>query len=154
MVGVTLKSLLAAWVTIVFGTSALIFIFAPVDLKLFNSNPLINFLQSVWELGDAIGPIVKIALILIFGILTGIFKNTLNISALQVYSKSAVIGVISVLLVLLFLPVEYSRGFGIGLTDHRLHPNFLPLYLLGAILGGIAYAYTFLRLSRKGTVSN
>ncbi|MES3019682.1 MAG: hypothetical protein V4721_17975 [Bacteroidota bacterium] len=148
-VSVTLKSLLAAWVTMIFGTSLLLFLFAPIKHPVYSENFLVNILQSVWELGDAIGPIVKLSLIIIFAILVSMLRNNFNEKPQFVYVKSITFALLSMLLVLFFLPLEYSRGFGIGLTGSRIDTSVFFFYIIGAIAGGIVYAYTFNRLSKN-----
>lgn len=144
---VTLKSLLAAWVTLIFGTSLLLFLFAPVNFKVYNSNYLANLLTSVWEIGDAMGPAVKLSLIALFGTLVFTFQKNGTGEPTYLYLKSIVFALVATLLVLAFLPADYSRGFGIGLTGSRFDGQVLAIYLIGSVLGGAVYAFTFRKLS-------
>lgn len=50
--------------------------------------------------------------------------------------------------VLAVLPASLSRGYGIGLTGQRFDSSLLPLYLAGAVLGGVAFAFTLQRLKK------
>lgn len=53
---------------------------------------------------------------------------------------ASIAGLAATLAVLLVLPGDWSRGFGVGLTGVRLDPVALPLHLVGGALGGIAFA--------------
>ena len=141
---------LAGWVAMIFCTSALLVLFAPILLPVYHTNVLINFLQSTWEVADEMGPLVKISLIIVFGILVFLFKGVLNSPAIWVYTKYISIAIISMIIVLGLLPSDYSRGFGIGLTGMRFDKNVLHLYILGAMIGGALFA----RVLSKGFKAN
>lgn len=148
--GQILKALLASWVTIVFGTSMLIVAFAPIQQQTHTSNQIINFLLQTWAVADEMGPAVKISIILLFAICIFTYrkfsaKNNFILSSII----SAFFATVSVLLVLAFLPAEYSRGFGIGLTGTRFDEQVIVFYLIGAVAGGLAFSYTDYRLSKK-----
>lgn len=148
--GQILKALLASWVTIVFGTSMLIVAFAPIQQKTHFSNKLVNFLIQIWEVADEMGPAVKIAIILLFAI--GIFscrKFLANSNFIFASIISVLFAIVSVFLVLAFLPAEYSRGFGIGLTGTRFDERVIIFYLIGAFAGGLVFTYTYYRLLKK-----
>jgi hypothetical protein len=148
---VKLKSLLAAWITIIFGTSALFALTSPINFKTYSDNAFLNFFISTWEIADEIGPIVKISIIIIFAILVSISANFIKHKKNIVYLVNAVLGILSIVIVLGFLPKDYSRGFGIGLTGIRFDNQTLPIYLIGSILGGLVYSYSLKRQNRKLT---
>lgn len=124
---------------LIFSTSILIYFFADLQHQEYSKNELINSLRVIWEIADEIGPAVKIALIILFGSLIFIFRNHYK-GRNKSYVKSILFALISVMLVLLLLPADYSRGYGIGLTGERLDPDVLPLYLIGAVACGITYS--------------
>lgn len=52
----------------------------------------------------------------------------------------AIIGVVSMMLVVAFLPEYWSRGFGIGLNGIRFDTLLTTIYLIGGFLGGIVFS--------------
>ncbi|MCB2376814.1 hypothetical protein LGH70_04435 [Hymenobacter sp. BT635] len=147
--GGILNALLVSWVTMVFGTGFLIFVFAPIKLVKYNSNFIANALRSTWEIGDAMGPAVKISYILLLGLLLLAFKGVVNKTRTFSYLLPIVFAVLSATLVLAFLPAEFSRGYGIGLTGVRFDIGVLPIYFMGAILSGLAFGIVFNGLAEK-----
>lgn len=144
--GKILQSLLAAWVAMIFGTALLIAAFHPVELNVYSSNEVINFLHQTWEVADDMGPAVKISLILVFSLLfLALRKYIINDNRLIVYLINCFLAFASVILVLAFLPAEFSRGFGIGLTGSRFDKQMMPYYLGGALLGGLVFSFSYLR---------
>lgn len=139
-----LKSLLFSWVAIVFGTSMLIAAFAPIPIKQYQAQPVLNYLQQCWEIADEMGPVVKLSIIALFSVLIYLFKNyTLRHHNLLAYVTAVVIAISTILIVLAFLPASYSRGYGIGLTGTRFDMAMLPYYLSGALLGGIVFPFSY-----------
>lgn len=61
----------------------------------------------------------------------------------------AVAGVAAMLLTLLLIPADWSRGFGVGLAGERLPPKLLPFYLVGAAAAGLVHAFTAARCRAK-----
>ncbi len=152
--GIVLKSLLAAWITVVFGTSILLAAFTTVDSSTYHPNAFLNFLRQVWEIADEMGPAVKISLILMFTLLTYCIKSlNLHKSKALAYLINMSLACVAVALVLAFLPAGYSRGFGIGLTGIRFDKSVLPYYLMGALLEGFVFTYVYHRLSYKAIIS-
>lgn len=148
---IKLKSLLAAWITIIFGTSALFTLTSPIDFKTYSNNAFLNFFISTWEIADETGPIVKISIIVIFAILVSISTNVTKFPKNSIYLVNAILAILSVVIVLGCLPKAYSRGFGIGLTGIRFDHQTLPMYLIGSVLGGLVYSYSLKRQSRELT---
>ncbi|GAB3972058.1 hypothetical protein GCM10028806_23470 [Spirosoma terrae] len=148
---IKLKALLAAWITIIFGTSALFTLTNPITFKTYSNNVFLNFFISTWEIADEIGPIVKISIIIIFAILVSISTNVIKYPQNSIYLVNAVLAILSVVIVLGLLPKAYSRGFGIGLTGIRFDHQTLPIYLIGSALGGLVYSYSLKRQNRKLT---
>lgn len=144
-----LKALLAGWVAIIVGTSILIYLLAPIEYKIYHPNLVMNFLRTIWEIGDAMGPAVKISLIIIFALLVFIFKHKISSNRIASYGLPILFAILSITLVLAFLPSQFSRGYGIGLTGVRFDSDliYIYIYILGAIFGGLAFSYTFNKLS-------
>lgn len=147
--GIMLKALLAGWVTMVFGTGFLIFAFAPIEQAKYSPNFIVNSLRTIWEIGDAMGPVVKILYILIFGLLVFAFRKIIEKGRTLSYILAIVFAMMSATLVLAFLPFGFSRGYGIGLTGSRFDSIMTPIYLLGAFLSAIAFSVVFNNLSEK-----
>ena len=152
-IAITLKALLAGWVTIVFGTSTLIYFFTSLEHEIYHSNLLLNILRNIWEIADEMGPAVKLSIVIVLGILVHLFRNTISKSRIYFYLSSIAFAIISVLSVLALLPVNLSRGYGIGLTGTRFDTEMMPVYLIGAILGGIVLAYVYIKLSSQSKSS-
>jgi len=133
----------------IFGTSIFIFLLAPIEHKIYNSNLIINSLRTIWEIGDEMGLAVKISLIIIFGLLVFAFKGILGMNRMTSYALSVIFAIISTTLVLAFLPTDFSRGYGIGLTGTRFDLRMVHIYIMGALLGGITFSYSFNKLSKN-----
>ena len=147
-VGSMLRALLAGWIGLVFGTSGLLYAFSSLPQPVYHPNALLNALRGIWEVADAMGPAVKIALVLVFGGLLLLFRRAIGRMPARLYAGSMAAAVVAVLLVLALLPAGLSRGYGIGLSGQRFDAALLPLYLAGAVLGGAAFAYAYTRLAK------
>lgn len=146
-ISVQLKALLAAWVTMIFGTSALLFLVSSLNFKIYSSNKLLNFFNTTWEIADEVGPVVKISIIVVFALLVTAREKFTRHPTTNAYWINALLAVIANVVVLGFLPQAYSRGFGIGLSGTRFDRQTLYIYLVGAVLGGLVYTY-FLQKQR------
>lgn len=67
----------------------------------------------------------------------------------ETFLLCALAGVAAMLLALMLIPAEWSRGFGVGLTGERLPPRLLPFYLAGAAAAGLTYVFTVARCRAK-----
>ncbi|MCJ8211982.1 hypothetical protein MUY27_19850 [Mucilaginibacter sp. RS28] len=150
---ITLKSLLGGWVALVFGTSTLVYFFSPIPHRSFHQNPVINGLRNIWEIADDMGPVVKLSIIAVFAVLYILSRSIIKKSRLSFYTGSIIIAVIAVLLVLALLPADLSRGYGIRLTGARFDLSMLPIYLSGAVLGGVVFSYIYFKLSRASLLN-
>ncbi|MBB4637213.1 hypothetical protein [Longimicrobium terrae] len=134
--GQRLGALLAAWVMMIFGTSALV--------AYFGLSPRQNargggFLSSVWGIADEMGPAVKLLLIVVFAAAVTLGGRVGAGTTARRYAINTGLGVCAMLFTLLIIPARLSRGFGVGLTGARLDPAVLPVYIAGAVLGAIVY---------------
>lgn len=141
----TLVALLAAWVSMLFGTSAPIAYLGLSQGAGTQASGLADLPITTWEVGDAVGPIAKLLLIGVFAALVlpgeqvGIARPELA------YVWNAALGIAAVLLTLGLVPESLSRGFGVGLTGRRYDPAVLPIYVFGGVLGGVAYTFSVAR---------
>jgi hypothetical protein len=123
-----LGALLLAWVVQIFGTSALVAIFLHSEATV----------PAIWAVADDVAPFAKISFILFLALLVTPLRHHDLAAWPSQLAWWTMASVTALLLVLALLPAYLSRGFGIGLTGARFDPAVLPVYLSGAILGGIA----------------
>ena len=144
-----LKALLYAWVTMVFGTSALMALFRPLATIVYSHNPVLHFFQATWAIADEVGPLVKISIIVAFAVLVWAGTWLVGTQTKLAYLVNVLAAISAHALVLGLLPQTYSRGFGIGLTGIRFDERLIGFYLVGAVLGGLLYTYLVIRPSGK-----
>ncbi|MCD2323557.1 hypothetical protein LQ953_05950 [Sphingomonas sp. IC-56] len=95
-----------------------------------------RLLADTWHVADAMAPGAKLMLggLMLVGFLAADrFGRNRRVAVVL----GAVAGAAALLLTLLLLPAEWSRGFGIGLTGERLPRGLLPFYLGGAAVAGV-----------------
>lgn len=114
-----LKSLLAAWIMMIFGTSALLYLASPINFRMYSDNHFLNFFYSTWEIADEVGPVVKLSIIVLFALLVSIADRLFRHKMWTRYGVNAGLAVLTTVVVPGLLPENYSRGFGIGLTGSR-----------------------------------
>lgn len=134
--GKTLGALLAAWVTMIFGTSALIALFRLSPRERESGH---GFLRSVFEVADEMAPLAKLLLIALFAAAVTLGARAGGTTVVRRHAINIVLGIGAMLLTLLIIPAHLSRGFGVGLTGARMDRAVLPVYLAGAVLGAIVY---------------
>jgi hypothetical protein len=133
----TLTALLAAWVTMVFGTSLLLVAFGPLGP---GPASLQELAREVWKGADDMGPTVKLLLIVLFGMQVLGGRRLDPERPGPGLAIKAALGALAMLLTLALIPEPLSRGFGVGLTGARFDPATLPIYLCGGALGGVVFA--------------
>ena len=134
-------ALLAAWVTMVFGTSALVALSGNGPGK---GRWLPGLAGETVQGADDIGPAAKLLLIALFAVLV-LLGERVPMAPWRRLALNAALGAAAMLLALALLPAPLSRGFGIGLTGARFDPAVLSLYILGGVLGGAAYTVSVAR---------
>ena len=146
-------ALLAAWVMMVFSTSAIIVLLGISGSANTGSLGLSGFIAATWRVADEVGPAVKLVLIAIFAILVLIAERvgTEHLWQRLILNMSAGFG--AMLLTIGLVPEFLSRGFGIRLTGARFDSLVLPIYLIGGALGGIVFTISVRRCSRRLVLS-
>lgn len=130
------KCLFAAWVV---GWATAVYV-PSLSIALLSLSPLAtgtNLFLDTFQVADEVSPAAKLAFAVLFGsFLVGMrmagAKRRLLIDAL--------VGVISVIIVVAFLPEDWSRGFGIGLARVRFDTVLTTIYVIGGFLGGVVFS--------------
>lgn len=136
---------LFAWVTAVFLPSAgvaLLGLSGPVRAT--GS----NLLSASWQVADDMAPAAKL---LLGGLLLLLLASATRLNARPAVTLlvNALLGISAMLAVLLLLPADWSRGFGIGLAGTRLDPGLLPIYLGGAAVAGALFTLARARCAAR-----
>lgn len=135
----TLVALLTAWVTMVFGASAITVLFG---IAVPGRPGVLGFVAATWKAADAIGPVVKLLLIAIFAVLVLLSERD-GSGHLRV--RHAVNGAGAMLLTLAVIPESLSRGFGTGLAGNGFVAPLMASYLIAGALGGLAFTLSAAR---------
>jgi hypothetical protein len=138
--GCTLVALLAAWVTMVFGASALTVLFGIAGPR---PSGVLGIVAGTWKAADAIGPVVKLLLIAIFAALVLLSERDGGSGNLRV--RHALNGVGAMLLTLIVIPESLSRGFGAGVAGERFVAPLMASYLVAGALGGLVFTVSVAR---------
>ncbi|MDX2209059.1 MAG: hypothetical protein SFV20_01730 [Sphingopyxis sp.] len=138
-----LGGLLAVWVVQIFGTSAM--------LAGMNAGTL-PALATVWQLADEVGPVAKIAFVAVLAVLLAATRRRDYSAPEQIILWAGISG-LAVLMVLALLPADFSRGFGIGFSGVRFASATLPIYIGGAVVGGMVGAVVERRCRLTGTAA-
>ncbi|MVZ98099.1 hypothetical protein EUU23_10385 [Sphingorhabdus sp. IMCC26285] len=96
-----------------------------------------NVFVDTFQVADEVSPAAKIAFAVIFG---GSLVGMRMAAAKSRMLVDALVGVISIILVVAFLPEDWSRGFGIGLNGIRFDTVPTTIYVIGGFLGGIIFS--------------
>jgi hypothetical protein len=148
----TLGALLAAWVTMVFGSSTLLAVAGLGGPAHVAGGSQVSIARAVWEVADNVGPAGKIQLILVFAVLTIAVRAWRSDREMLIqFGVHAALGAAAMCVTLATIPAGLSRGFGLGLTGTRLDPVTLPYYLLSGVAGGVAYMLAERRCLTRAT---
>ena len=134
-----LTAWITGWVTAVFASSALIALFGAtsgIDLAV---DGISGLPAATWRIADDMSPLSKLLFGGVFGGLCWAASRLRYKRGLMRSALFAAAGIAAMLLALLLIPEDFSRGFGIGLTGARLDAAVLPCYLLGGLLAGLIY---------------
>jgi hypothetical protein len=145
----TLVALLAAWVTMVFVTSALVALLVPPNAAITGIVGERGFLGATIRLADEMGPAIKLFLIAAFAALALVGERAGLRASGPRLALSVAAGVAAMLLTLALIPESLSRGFGVRLTGARFDPALLPIYLACGALGGVAFTVSATRCRRR-----
>lgn len=144
-----LKSLLYSWVFIILGVSMMIYFIYPEHVVVYSKNEVFDFFITLWEIADEIGPAVKLSIVFLFGSLLFVFKNYIFKSRSKLFFFSGLFSIVSISIVLVFLPRNLSRGFGTLLGDFSVFSFIALLYNLVAFLGGLLFAVCYFKLIER-----
>lgn len=126
------KPWLLAWGCSIFFSSALLAVLYPVNQ--------VGFLSRFWAIADEMSPLAKLmfggGLALTF-ILLASARRISRFSYLQFGPAAATIPAI----VMAIIPVDYSRGFGLGFSAELFDPVELGCWMIGSFLGGLLFVY-------------
>lgn len=140
------KCLFAAWVV---GWATTIYL-PSLSIAALSLSPLAartNLIVDAFQVADEVSPAAKLVFAAIFGgSLVGIRMATAKRRMLV----DALVGVISIILVVAFLPKDWSRGFGIGLNGIRFDTVPTTMYVIGGFLGGIVFSLSEARCVLHG----
>lgn len=143
-------ALLAAWVTMVFGSSAVLAIAGRGGAAHFAAGERVSLPRAIWEVADNVEPVAKIALILVFAVLRlGASRAFTPARASWSYTVSIAIGAFTIISVLALLPTDLSRGFGVGLTGTRFSSSTFPVYLGAGMAAGAVFTYVQRRRTQR-----
>lgn len=131
-----LTALLAAWVTMVFGTSLLMAAFAPLGP---GPASLQELARAVWKGADDMSPTAKVLLIVLFALQMLGGRPADPVRPGERIAANAILGALAMLFTLAVIPESLSRGFGVGLTGARFDLAVLPVYLCAGALGGVVF---------------
>lgn len=127
-------ALISAWVVAVFVPSAVI--------ALTGLSPLAaghGFLAATWRVADEVAPFAKIGYAAAFLVLF-ILSRRIPFDRIWDIPLDIFLACVAMFLVLAFVPQDWSRGFGIGLTGCRFSPLPTLIYFVGAALSGLTFA--------------
>jgi hypothetical protein len=92
------------------------------------------------SIADEVSPAAKIGFALLLALFLIAARKVTGTSLTAAVAVSIVAASLAMALMLVALPVEWSRGFGIGLTGVRFAPVVTAFYFIGASLAGLAFA--------------
>jgi len=95
-----------------------------------------NLLLDTFQVADEVSPAAKLTYAVLFGALV---MSARVGGAGRGLPINALIGVVSIALVVALLPEYWSRGFGIGLNGVRFDPLPTAIYLIGGLAGGVVF---------------
>lgn len=96
-----------------------------------------NLLLDTFKVADEVSPAAKLTYAILFGALV---LSARAGGAGRGLSMNALIGVVSIGLVVALLPEYWSRGFGIGLNGTRFDPLPTTIYLIGRFVSGVVFS--------------
>lgn len=125
----------AAWVMAVYLPSLVIAAAGLSPLAAGKSLPAATF-----AVADEVAPFAKIGFALLFGLLVFASRRLLRVRTAAAIAADAGAAIAAMLMVLAFLPSDWSRGFGVGLTGIRFAPGVTAIYVAGALVAGLAFS--------------
>jgi hypothetical protein len=109
-----------------------------------------NLLVDSFRVADEVSPAAKLAYAILFGGLVLAVRARGGGGRL---GSDALLGAISMMLVLALLPEYWSRGFGVGLIGVRFAPLPTIVYVAGGIVSGAVFSVSEARCRMRGLTS-
>lgn len=131
------SSWIAAWAVAVFLPSAAIAYLGLSESATDIGIGFNNLLATTWKVADDVGPLAKIMTGTLLALFSVVAFAVLPRNSLAHTLSCASAGLLAIVLTLLLIPAEYSRGFGIGLTGARIDQNTLPIYAVCGLISGL-----------------
>lgn len=137
-----------AWAIAVFLPSIVIAYLGIAPAGAAHGTGLARLAAISWKVADDVGPVIKLTIggVLLLGFL-GLDRAAVADARLR-WALAILIGIAAMLAAIALVPLDFSRGFGAALTGSRFDATTTPLYLLGGVLAGLAFALTIDRCRR------
>lgn len=108
-----------------------------------------NLALATFEVADEVAPLAKIGFGFLFGLVIWLERRS-NDRGLARNLIAVMVGAgLATLAVQAFLPADWSRGFGIGLSGRRFDPVLTGIYLCGSVAAALAFVWAHNRRERK-----
>ncbi len=143
-----LPAWLFAWVAVIFVPSGLIALFSLPGADVSGAEGIVAVAREIFEVADEMAPLAK----LLLGVLLMLALSGVQYVAkpLPAFALAILAAIAAMAATLSLIPVDYSRGFGIGLTGERFDARLLPAYLVGTIFAGLVFAASCRRRQKAG----
>lgn len=139
------KCLFAAWI---FGWVTAIYL-PSFAIALLSLSPVVkggNIFADAFAVADEVAPAAKLVFAFLFGSSLIAIRKARDVRRLLV---DAALGVISMLLVVAFLPEYWSRGLGVGLNGTRFELLPTMIYISGGFLSGAVFSLSEARCESR-----
>jgi hypothetical protein len=140
---------MAAWAVAVFLPSAAIAYLGISESAAEIGMGFNHILSTTWKVADDVGPFAKLMIGTLLALLSVVAFAVTPRNSLTRTVACAFAGVLATVLTLLFIPAQYSRGFGAGLTGVRIDQNTLPIYALCGLISGVVLRVVHQRCSSR-----
>lgn len=94
----------------------------------------------MFAVADEVAPAAKLGYATLVGVFMFAARRLWTDPGVAAVALDLCFAVVAMLLVLALLPEQWSRGFGIGLTERRFAPELTIIYLAGAFLSGLVFS--------------
>jgi hypothetical protein len=132
------------WVTAIYTPSALI--------ALTQLSPLVagrGILSGTFAVADEVAPAAKLGFAMLMAAFMLIARRLSPVRGFSAVALDMFLALTAMLIVLAFLPQDWSRGFGIGLMGMRFAPGATLIYVAGALLSGLVFSLSEAKCSAR-----